>query len=359
MLPDDFLADAAAIAPALLNWFSQYKRDLPWRRTRDPYAIWVSEIMLQQTRVAAVLDHYARWIKQFPTVAALAAAGEADVLALWSGLGYYRRARMLHRAAQAVVAGHGGALPRTAAELARLPGIGDYTSAAIASIAFGQAVAVVDGNVERVLTRLAGLAPKASAPSLKTEPHPAELRLPFPTRAALARFIRQGANALLVPGHAGDSNQALMELGATVCLPKAPLCLQCPAQPWCRTRGEHAAPPRAPLTTRAIAYALVEQSGQLLLEQRAHDASLMAGMWELPQVVEPAADAEVLLRLRHAITVTNYAVTILRLPAEEAAPHTHRRWTQPHELPTLPLTGLARKVLRRLQRWPASQPQLS
>ena len=399
MLPDELLADAAAIAPALLTWFAQYQRDLPWRRTRDPYAIWVSEIMLQQTRVAAVLDHYARWMERFPTIAALAAADEATVLALWSGLGYYRRARMLHRAAQAIAAEHGAALPRTAAELARLPGIGSYTSAAIASIAFGEAVAVVDGNVERVIIRLAALAPKDSTPPPETNTHQAEPGLrrasvakpsrakpdpahlspaaqnplspthlspthlsptnPDPTSlgpANLARAIRQAATALLTPGHAGNSNQALMELGATICLPRAPLCLQCPAQPWCRTRGEHAATPRLPLTSRSISYALTERSGQVLLVQRPQNASLMAGMWELPQVLQQPDDAQILLRLRHAITITNYAVTILRLPPEAAAPGPRQLWTQLDDLPTLPLTGLARKVLKRLARWPVAPP---
>src|SRR5271154_6317647 len=140
----------------LLAWFDIHKRDLPWRRTRDPYAIWVSEIMLQQTRVAAVLEHYARWMARFPTVEALAMASEDDVLTVWSGLGYYRRARFLHRGAKKIVAEHEGSLPRSAAELRLLPGIGAYTAAAISSIAFGEAAAVVDGNVERVLLRQYG-----------------------------------------------------------------------------------------------------------------------------------------------------------------------------------------------------------
>src|SRR5277367_1491704 len=141
---------------ALLAWYDLHKRDLHWRRTRDPYAIWVSEIMLQQTRVAAVLTHYANWMARFPTVEALAAAREDEVLAAWSGLGYYRRARFLHRGAKAVVAEYNLSMPRSAAELRKLPGIGAYTSAAIASIAFGEAAAVVDGNVERVLLRQSG-----------------------------------------------------------------------------------------------------------------------------------------------------------------------------------------------------------
>lgn len=314
---------------ALLAWFDAHRRDLPWRRTRDPYAIWVSEIMLQQTRVAAVLEHYARWMECLPTVQALAAAQEEQVLALWSGLGYYRRARMLHRAAQVVVAERGGALPRTAAELRALPGIGAYTAAAIASIAFGEAIAVVDGNVERIVTRLQGL---ASAPG---------------KQASLGRAIREGAEKLLDPARPGDANQAMMELGATVCLPRAPLCLHCPVQPWCRTRGEHPTPARRPPVARAIAYALIEQEGRVLLRQRPPDASLMAGMWELPELDSAAAGDEPALQLKHAITVSLYTVRIYRRPAP-AYLETAARWFAPQELASLALTGLARKVLLRL-----------
>ena len=187
------------IAAALLAWYDLHKRDLPWRRTRDPYAIWVSEIMLQQTRVAAVLGHYARWTQRFPTVRDLAEAKEDQVLAEWSGLGYYRRARFLHRGAQAVVEEHGGEIPKTAETLRQLPGIGEYTSAAIASIAFGEPIAVVDGNVERVVARLKG--PSKSAAS---------------TNAS----IKNLAGQILDSRRPGDFNQAMMELGATICLPR-------------------------------------------------------------------------------------------------------------------------------------------
>ncbi len=324
---------------ALLGWFDQHKRDLPWRRSSDPYGIWVSEIMLQQTRVAAVLEHYSRWMGSFPTVAALAAAEEAEVLALWSGLGYYRRARMLHRAARVLVAEHAGCLPRTSAALRELPGIGAYTAAAVASIAFGEPVAVVDGNVERVVARLLGLPAGAGADRL--------------------RAIRAGAQALVSPARPGDSNQAIMELGATVCLPRAPLCLGCPVQPWCRTRGEHPTIARKPLTPRAIAYTLAtDTGGRVLLRQRPAEASLMAGMWELPELPAAPPGARVLLRFRHAITVTNYAVSIValggatELPGGDAAAGTAERWVPVDELPRLPLTGLARKALRRLGLWP-------
>jgi A/G-specific adenine glycosylase len=318
----------------LLAWFDSHARDLPWRQSSDPYHIWVSEIMLQQTRVTAVLGYYARFLALFPSVAALAAAKEPDVLAAWSGLGYYRRARMMHRAAQVVVEEHKGVLPRTAEELRTLPGIGEYTSSAIASIAFGEPVAVIDGNVERVLLRV------------------------FPEEGEL----RNRAARLLDPQRPGDFNQAMMELGATVCLPQRPLCLHCPVQPFCRTRGEHQAPPPKKMFNRQIAYALLRRNSsektQVLLEQRPSSASLMPGMWELPEVTMLEGDQErVEMTLRHAITVTNYRVRVLRFSEHEVKLRAlgggnPRQWIRSSELTSLPLTGLARKVLRRLEIMP-------
>jgi A/G-specific adenine glycosylase len=329
----------------LLSWFDSHARDLPWRRTADPYRIWISEIMLQQTRVTAVLDYYSRFLSLFPTVAALAQAEEPAVLAAWSGLGYYRRAKMMHKAAQVVVQEHQGALPTTAAELRKLPGIGEYTSSAIASIAFGEPVAVVDGNVERVLLRV----------------FPGEKP---PTPAAQVKWLRERAAGLVDQERPGDFNQAMMELGATVCLPQRPLCLQCPVQPFCATRGEHLAPPPKKMRSREIAYALLrrDQSGitQVLLERRPLSASLMPGMWELPEVaMQPDDHQRVEIALRHAITVTNYRVQVLRFSEHEAGdrwpaqPHP-RQWAKSSELGSLPLTGLARKILQRLQIMPHS-----
>ncbi len=369
---------------ALLAWYDEHKRDLPWRRSRDPYAIWVSEIMLQQTRVAAVLEHYARWMERFPTVGALARAEEPEVLALWSGLGYYRRARMLHRAARVVAAEHGGVLPRTAAELRALPGIGEYTSAAVASIAYGEPVAVVDGNVERIVTRIEGLAPLPVRTALDETaadtPAPVTLDLDEPNAVllnpvalnpvtshpvslnpvTLARAIREGAQALVDPARAGDSNQAMMELGATVCLPRGPLCLHCPVQPWCRTRGEHATVAKVRQTRREIAYALhrSRDGERVLLRQRPGEARLMAGMWELPELAGPPENDAVLLRLKHSITVTDYTVSILETSEEQArAGGRLSAWVALDALPELPLTGLCRKVLRRLGLWPALMHQ--
>src|SRR5271156_5198617 len=195
--------------------------------------------MLQQTRVAAVLDHYASWMARFPTVEALAEASEDEVLAAWSGLGYYRRARFLHRGAKAVVAEHNGTLPRGATELRELPGIGAYTSAAIASIAFGEAVAVVDGNVGRVLLRQSGNGENGANSNGDLESGADRL-------AFKAADIQKLASHLIDINRPGDFNQAMMELGATVCLPRNPLCLRCPVQRGCRTRGEHPVDARKP-----------------------------------------------------------------------------------------------------------------
>src|SRR5215471_14918330 len=197
----------------LLGWYDANARDLPWRKDRDPYRVWVSEIMLQQTRVAAVIEHYHEFLRRFPTVQKLAAAKEAAVLAAWSGLGYYRRARMLRAAAKVIARERGGEFPETAAEWRDLPGIGRYTSAAIASISLGEAMAVVDGNVERVLQRFYGM-------------------------QFSGEDFWEHAEELLDPDRPGDFNQAMMELGATVCTPKAPSCLTCPVMQLCSTRGD-------------------------------------------------------------------------------------------------------------------------
>jgi A/G-specific adenine glycosylase len=405
----------------LMNWYRQHARALPWRDTTDPYRIWVSEVMLQQTRVAAVVEHYTEFLRRFPTLVALALASEPDVLAAWSGLGYYRRARMLHKAARFIVLERNGALPAGSAELRTLPGIGDYTAAAIASIAFGESIGVVDGNVERVILRLTGRAEEKSA-ELKTfvriqaqalvparriidapgisasdrratssawstterlaiaaaahpekpagEPQPSE---DSPSNRTLEDAELTGE---VLPGRsprvnaAGDHNQAMMELGATICLPRAPLCLHCPVHVLCRTRGEHPTPPRAPQLSRPVAFLLqTRKSGvatEVLLERRASEASLMPGMFELPPLPLDAVEGrEPILRVRHAITGTNYYVQIytgaahgsavarrvdasqLRkaIPASKADLH----WLPASRLPMIPLTGLARKVLHRLR----------
>jgi A/G-specific adenine glycosylase len=300
--------------------------------------------MLQQTRVQAVLEHYARFINLFPTIEALALAPEADVLAVWSGLGYYRRARMLHHASRFVIENFRGNLPRTAQELRKLPGIGEYTSAAVASIAFGEKVAAVDGNVERVITRVRGLC--TEGPVKETELRPQ---------------IRAIASHLVDPKRPGDFNQAMMELGATVCLPRRPLCLSCPVEKRCQTRGEHPQSPRKQMLSEPIAYALVTRESkkgtEVLIEQRPETANVMPKMWELPKLADAeVSEDETALVARHAIMNTNYYVRVRNVQVEDleaiAATKNQRRWASEEELQQLPLTGFARKALRRLRLLP-------
>ncbi len=239
----------------LMRWYRDNARVLPWRDISDPYGIWVSEIMLQQTRVTAVIEYYKEFMLRFPTLVSLALASEADVLAAWSGLGYYRRARMLHKAAQFIMTERHGHLPASSLELRTLPGIGEYTAAAIASIAFGESVAVVDGNVERVILRLTGHANDASAAARRYVRVQAQALVPN-ARSQTSRPDSQtgdGPGSPLSGNAAGDHNQAMMELGATVCLPHSPLCSQCPVNALCCTRGEHPTPVRAPQRSLPVA----------------------------------------------------------------------------------------------------------
>ena len=311
----------------LLTWYKTHGRQLPWRASRDPYHIWVSEIMLQQTRVFAVIEHYHEFLRRFPTVEKLAKAREGSVLAAWSGLGYYRRARMLHAAAKVVVQEYGGKIPNTAEQLLALPGVGRYTAAAIASIAFGEPVAVVDGNVGRVLWRFLG-------------------------KPLAGERLWQAANFLLDARRPDDFNQAMMELGATVCTPRAPMCLTCPVIELCATRGDLKANKKStPQKKREIHYALIchGQSGRpdkIFLVQRPRDASLMAGMWELPETSKKDGSTEPALMLRHSITVTDYTVRVWRRDSTEQL---DGKWVLTSKLPSLALTGLARKILRKAE----------
>jgi A/G-specific adenine glycosylase len=322
---------SGALQAALLAWYAQNRRQLPWRQDADAYRVWVSEIMLQQTRVAAVLEHYRLFLEAFPTVEALAQAPEEQVLARWSGLGYYRRARMLHQAARLVMNEFGGVIPRAAEELRKLPGIGRYTAAAIASIAWGEPVAVVDGNVERVLSRLDG------------EPR-------------LAASAWRRAQELLDCRQAGDWNQAMMELGATVCVPQNPLCRECPVCSWCCAPGAATGRPRAARRRLRMARGWIEHKDRVYLVQRSSDAAKMAGMWELPEYValsfghKAVPDSNELCVVRHSITDTDYEVRVLRLglKALTAGEKKAGRWASREEIFELPITGLTRKVLRRL-----------
>jgi A/G-specific adenine glycosylase len=297
----------------LLTWYHKHARDLPWRGIRNPYATWLSEIMLQQTRVATIVDRYTEFLRRFPTLESLAEAKEEDVLALWSGLGYYRRAHLLHRAAQFVQRELLGKLPRTAHGLRTLPGVGEYTAAAIASIAFGESVAVVDGNVERVLLRILGQAEDRSSKARSRLTLVAQVLVP----PAAKRKERSNPP--------GDHNQAMMELGATICLPRQPLCLECPVMNLCRTRGEHATAARDKPQSRITAHLLsLRKRGtatEVLLLRRSPDAALMPRMLELPPLpLEAVENREPVLRLRHSITNTNYYVQIFAESAPGVAP---------------------------------------
>ena len=304
----------------LLSWYDQNRRELPWRRDKDPYRIWLSEIMLQQTRVAAVIDHYQRFLKRFPSIEKLAAAKESSVLTAWSGLGYYRRARMLHAGARQIVRDCKGKIPGNVDALREVSGIGRYTAAAIASIAFGEPVAVVDGNVERVIQRFDGK--------------------PLDKERIWAR-----AQSLLHSQRPGDFNQAIMELGATICVPRQPACMLCPVVNLCATRGELPAKKRGtPQRKREIHYSLHRQSDSVLLVCRPLEASLMPGMWELPETVSD--DGELIFTLRHAITITDYTV---RVRQAKTNGHNEGSWIRFSRLPHIPLTGLARKILRKAE----------
>jgi A/G-specific adenine glycosylase len=269
-------AGKATQAPALLDWYDRHARDLPWRippsriangERPDPYRVWLSEIMLQQTTVAAVKDYFARFTGIWPDIRSLAAADEEEILKAWAGLGYYSRARNLKKCADRVVAHHDGSFPREAAELRDLPGIGDYTSAAIAAIAFGEPVAVVDGNVERVVTRLFAI------------------ETPLPGAKPV---IRDHVAAMLDPARPGDFAQAVMDLGATVCTPKRPACMHCPLRDGCRalTAGDPElfpikAPKRPRPKRRGAAFVLQNAAGDVLLERRG-EKGLLAGMTQVP-----------------------------------------------------------------------------
>jgi A/G-specific adenine glycosylase len=317
-LPIVSLAQTPKFRRRLLAWYDVHKRKLPWRLDRDPYRVWLSEIMLQQTRVNAVVEYYQRFLDRFPTVEKLAGAREASVLAAWSGLGYYRRARMLHAAAKVVVKEGRGKFPATEEGLRTLPGIGRYTAAAVASIAFDGPTAVVDGNVERVLERLSGSA------------------LP-------GERVWEVARELLDRQRPGDFNQAMMELGATICLPRNPECASCPVMEFCRTRGELRKDQKDERRKkREIYYTLNTRNGSVFLVKRPSEARLMPGMWELPEAAASNTGQEA-LTLRHSITVTDYTVRVKRGTAPRA---TSGEWISGARLGTLPLTGLARKILR-------------
>lgn len=331
-----------ALRAALLAWYAQARRDLPWRRTRDPYRIWLSETMLQQTRVETVIPYYERFIARFPDAASLADADEQEVLKLWEGLGYYSRARNLQRAAVSIAREHGGALPRDPEALAALPGIGRYTLGAIRSIAFDEPAPLVDGNVRRVFARWLA------------QPAPAE------------RELWHVAGELVPGERPGDLNQALMELGATVCTPRRPDCPGCPVRELCAAaatdRPERFPAPRArpaPRQIRAVAGALARSGRWFLIRQPSR--GLLGGLWALPSAqserelassVAERTGLEIrpgreLGQVRHVFTHRDLRLRVISL---EARGRTRRdasdqlRWCSPAELDELPLSRLMQKV---------------
>jgi len=359
----------AAFRKQLLVWFREHQRDLPWRRTKNPYHIWLSEIMLQQTRVAAVLPYYERFVERFPDIQTLAAAPQEEVLRFWSGLGYYTRARNLQQAAQRIVAKHGGKFPRAEKEVLALPGIGRYTAAAVLSIAFGSEHAVLDGNVARVLARVGAVR--------------GDLRETRQWRA-----LQKSADALLDPKSSSDWNQAMMELGAMVCTPRAPRCLFCPVAQFCRARklgiAESLPMQRqkpAGVNVHLAAAVFVDEQGRTLLlpppdagSKRAgvdgEVAALVSKMWHFPMLrfrEDPAKELraflekkkwlpearrlafEPLRKVRHSVTfrkieIQGYCVPLRELPqipGAKIAP-----LAELSSLSSVAVSNLTRKVAR-------------
>jgi A/G-specific adenine glycosylase len=343
-----------AVARRLVAWFDAVARDLPWRRRRDPYAVWLSEIMLQQTRVDTVIPYFERFLGRFPDARALGEAPLDEVLALWSGLGYYRRARELHSCAREVTTRYGGELPGEAAELRKLPGIGAYTAGAIASLAFGKREPLVDGNVARVLSRLYGIdAPIRSAPAVKK--------------------LWETAARLIPEDRPGAFNESLMELGATVCAPSNPRCPDCPIEPLCSARAEGRvnelpvveAKKKVPLVKMVAA---VLRSGPRVLLARRAAGGLFGGLWEPPMVeAESLAAARAALaaagvaedvglaaagKVKHVLSHKELAVLVAtaeiagkpRAPRSLAAPYEKALWLDPDDA-AVGVSTLARKII--------------
>jgi A/G-specific adenine glycosylase len=350
---------------SLLNWFQTYRRDLPWRKNRDPYRIWISEIMLQQTRVAAVIPYYEKFLARFPDAESLASAPQEEVVRLWSGLGYYSRARNLQIAAQQIVAKHSGKFPRQREELLALPGIGEYTASAILSIAFDDKHAVLDGNVARVVSRLNAIR--------------GDLREP-----KRWRDLQSSADQLLARDSAGDWNQAMMELGATICLPRSPQCLLCPVATFCvgRKLGIAETLPgkrkkRDTVAVQLVSVVLLDAKNRCLVlpppmasntnNADDHIPSLVAKLCHFPTVSAPANSRqaleqllrrelrvksaksirpELLDKVRHtvtyrAISIAAYLIRVKELPKISGAQHVPLIETQ-----SLPISNLTRKIAR-------------
>ncbi|HYY48378.1 MAG TPA: A/G-specific adenine glycosylase [Thermoplasmata archaeon] len=297
----------------LLGWYRVSHRDLPWRRTQDPYKVLVAEYLLQRTRIASGQPYYERFVSRFPTVRDLAAAPLDDVLAVWEGLGFYRRAKHLHAAARAMVERHGGKVPSSYPELAALPGIGPYTTGAVASIAFGLPVPAVDGNVTRVIARLFRLHGDV-------------------TSLAIRREVAELAARLVSREEPGAFNQAMMELGATICTPKSPACGRCPLETLClaraagEERGIPVTPRRRPNRTVHVAFALIESHGRVLLARR-EEGGLLGGLWALPGGEVPSSRSTRKALRKMVKEQTGIEVTVGPAWAPVEQTFSHRKWS--------------------------------
>ncbi len=338
-----------SLQKALSRWYKKNARDLPWRKTKDPYHIWVSEIMLQQTQVDTVIPYYERWLKKFPDLSSLAEAPLSDVLSAWAGLGYYRRARMFHAAAREVAEKHSGRIPETPEELQKLPGIGRYTSGAIASIAFEKKAPVLDGNVIRILTRIFALAEDTAKP------------------ASISQLWDLAA-AVLPEKNTGDFNQALMELGATVCFPQNPECGKCPAASFCRAHAQgretfYPVKSNREKLEKIRNFALVLKKNKTVLLQRQPEKARWGGLWMFPfwekktslfeAVKETAQKPEKWMSLRHGFT--KYLVSLdvyVGAAGKEALPaftgKNETRWIPLSELSVYALPAPHRKIAEAL-----------
>ncbi|HEY2713470.1 MAG TPA: A/G-specific adenine glycosylase [Chthoniobacterales bacterium] len=328
-LPDPFASrqDRQIFRRRLLRWFASEGRDLPWRRTRDPYAILVSEMMLQQTQVATVLPYFERWLKRFPNIATLARAGETDVLNAWQGLGYYSRARNLHAAAKQVVRNFAGELPSEREMLASLPGVGRYTAGAIATFAFDRTQPIVEANIARVLSRLTNS------------------EIPIDTVAG-RDFLWHTARELLPSKNVRLHNSALMDLGAIVCRPRRPLCSSCPVRSFCRAENPTLLPRKKERsrTIRLVEFhAFIRERNLVLLE---HSRERWRGMWILPRLSRLPKRSP-LLRLDFPFTHHRITLAVFALP-RSALPNDRHQWFPLRALSRLPLPTPHRRALSEL-----------
>jgi A/G-specific adenine glycosylase len=344
---------SSSFARLLVAWYHRHKRDLPWRCTRDPYKIWISEVMLQQTTVATVIPYYRRWFRLFPTLRSLASSPLPKVLKAWEGLGYYHRARHLHAAARLFAEDFGGRVPADPVALRRAPGFGSYTTGAVLSIAYQQPLVIIDANVRRVISRFLGLR-KPSGPDLER-----------PIGAFLEKVLPRE--------RPGDFNQALMEFGALICKPSGPLCPSCPIRSGCiafKKRWQDVIPAQKIKKIEKIraVVAVIEDAGRLFMQQRP-STGLLAGLWELPggkiKLGEESAQAlgrelreelgisltksEHLFSIKHAYTRFQVDLDVQRCTVEPLpGPDKTHKWLKRGQVSTMPMPSATVKALRRL-----------